>query len=96
MKWRKPRNPALSQCDPNQLLGFDLLALDRMLVEVSMRIYNVPRRDRFSMRDTTGACTMSSESTCRGSSSVSHPVLACPGVAPLSFALRCFPPPLVR
>jgi hypothetical protein len=27
-----------------------LLALDRMLVEVSMRIYNVPRRDRSTMR----------------------------------------------
>jgi hypothetical protein len=27
-----------------------LLALDRMLVEVSMRLYNVPRRDRFTMR----------------------------------------------
>ncbi len=27
-----------------------LLALDRMLVEVSMRLYNVPGRDRFTMR----------------------------------------------
>jgi hypothetical protein len=27
-----------------------LLALDRMLVEVSMRLYNVPRRDRFTLR----------------------------------------------
>lgn len=48
-KWRKLRNQVLSQRDPNQLLD-DLLALDRMLVEVSMRIYNVPRRDRISMR----------------------------------------------
>jgi hypothetical protein len=48
-KWRKLRNQVLSQRDPNQLLD-DLLALDRMLVEVSMRIYNVPRRDRFTMR----------------------------------------------
>jgi hypothetical protein len=24
--------------------------LDRMLVEVSMRLYNVPRHDRFTMR----------------------------------------------
>ena len=27
-----------------------LLALDRMLVEVSMRLYNVPRHDRLTMR----------------------------------------------
>jgi len=27
-----------------------LLALDRMLIEVSMRLYKVPQRERFTMR----------------------------------------------
>lgn len=27
-----------------------VLALDRMLVEISMRLYNVPRRERLSLR----------------------------------------------
>ena len=48
-KWRKLRNQLFNQRDPSQMLDV-LLALDRMLVEVSMRIYNVPRRDRFTMR----------------------------------------------
>jgi hypothetical protein len=48
-EWRKLRNQVLNQRDPNEMLDV-LLALDRMLVEVSMRLYNVPRRDRFTMR----------------------------------------------
>jgi len=48
-EWRKLRNQILNQRDPNEMLDV-LLALDRMLVEVSMRLYNVPRRDRFTMR----------------------------------------------
>jgi len=48
-KWRKLSSQALSQREPNEMLDV-LLALDRMLVEVSMRIYNVPRHDRFTMR----------------------------------------------
>lgn len=35
--------------DPAEMLD-DLLALDRMLVEVSMRLYKVPLRQRFTMR----------------------------------------------
>ena len=46
---RKLRSQTLSQHDPKEMLDV-LLALDRMLVEVSMRLYKVPRRDRFTMR----------------------------------------------
>ena len=46
---RKLRSQAPNQCDTAEMLD-DLLALDRMLVEVSMRLYKVPRRDRFTMR----------------------------------------------
>ena len=46
---RKPRSQSLGQRDPNEMMD-DLLALDRMLVEVSMRLYKVPERDRFTMR----------------------------------------------
>ena len=35
--------------DPYKLLDM-LLALDRMVVELSMRKYNISRRDRFRMR----------------------------------------------
>jgi hypothetical protein len=48
-EWGKPRTEGLSQRDPEEMMD-TLLALDRMLVEVSMRLYNVPRRDRFTMR----------------------------------------------
>lgn len=48
-EWHKLRSQVLSQRDPNEMLDV-LLALDRMLVEVSMRLYKVPRRDRFAMR----------------------------------------------
>jgi hypothetical protein len=48
-RWRKLRNQLLSQRDPKEMLDV-LLALDRMLVEVSMRIYQVPRRDRLTLR----------------------------------------------
>jgi hypothetical protein len=46
---RKLRSQGLSPHDPAEMLDH-LLALDRMLVEVSMRLYNVSRRDRFTMR----------------------------------------------
>ncbi len=45
----KLRNQVLSQPDPKEMLDV-LLAMDRMLVEVSMRLYNVSRHDRFTMR----------------------------------------------
>lgn len=48
-KWRKLRNQVLSQRDASEMLDV-LLTLDRMLVEVSMRLYNIPQRDRFTMR----------------------------------------------
>ena len=35
--------------DPSQMLDF-LLALDRMVVEVSMHLYNVGRQDRLQIR----------------------------------------------
>jgi len=47
--WRKLRHQVPSQPDPSEMLDV-LLALDRMLVEVSMRLYNVPRHDRHTMR----------------------------------------------
>ncbi|GEM_PF-3463122 len=46
---RKLHSEALSPCDPAEMLD-QLLALDRMLIEVSMRLYKVPRRERFTMR----------------------------------------------
>jgi hypothetical protein len=48
-EWRKLRNHVPSRHDPEQMMDV-LLALDRMLVEVSMHLYNVPWRDRFTMR----------------------------------------------
>jgi len=47
--FHKMTSQVLPQSDPRQMLDV-LLALDRMLVEVSMRLYNVPRHDRLSMR----------------------------------------------
>lgn len=48
-KWRKLRSQLLRQRDPDEMLDV-LLALDRILVEVSMRLYKVPQSDRFTMR----------------------------------------------
>lgn len=48
-EWGKQRTEGLNRRDPQEMMD-TLLALDRMLVEVSMRLYNVPRRDRFTMR----------------------------------------------
>jgi hypothetical protein len=45
----KQRTEGLNRRDPQEMMDA-LLALDRMLVEVSMRLYNVPRRDRFTLR----------------------------------------------
>ncbi|HEX4785285.1 MAG TPA: hypothetical protein VH350_13155 [Candidatus Sulfotelmatobacter sp.] len=48
-EWSKPENRDLRQNDTNEMLDM-LLALDRMLVEVSMRLYNVPGRERSTVR----------------------------------------------
>ena len=48
-EWSKPRNQDLRPRDPKEMLDV-LLALDRMLVEVSMRLYNVPGHDRSTVR----------------------------------------------
>lgn len=48
-EWGKQRTEGLNRRDPEEMMD-TLLALDRMLVEVSMRLYNVPRRDRFTLR----------------------------------------------
>ncbi len=47
--WRKLPKQVLSQRSPNNMLEV-LLELDRMVVEVSMHVYNVSRRDRSTMR----------------------------------------------
>src|ERR1022692_580916 len=47
-KWRKLQNQIRTQRDPKQILDV-LLTLDRMLVEVSMRPYNLPQHERFSV-----------------------------------------------
>jgi len=49
-KWRELRDQATSESDRNKVLDV-LLALDQMVVELSMRVYNVPRRDQFIMRE---------------------------------------------
>jgi hypothetical protein len=46
------RNPVTSHSDPNKLRDI-LLALDRGLMEYSMRLYNIPRRDRSILRAQT-------------------------------------------
>jgi len=48
-KRHKARKPVLSRRHSDEMLDV-LLALDRMLVEVSMGLYNVPSRERFSLR----------------------------------------------
>jgi hypothetical protein len=47
--WRKLRNQFLRQRNPSDIMDV-LLELDRMVVEISMRIYNVPQADRLTMR----------------------------------------------
>jgi hypothetical protein len=43
------RKPNRREGDPRQMMDV-LLALDRMLVEVSMRLYNLPRHEQLAMR----------------------------------------------
>ncbi len=45
----KLRDASLIQRDRENMVDV-LLALDRMLVEVSMRLYNLPHNDRATMR----------------------------------------------
>ena len=49
-KRRESIDPVTHRGDPNQTLDI-LLALDRSMVEFSMGLYNVPRRDRALMRE---------------------------------------------
>lgn len=48
-KRREARDPVTHRGDLSQTLDI-LLALDRSMVEFSMGLYNVPRRDRALMR----------------------------------------------
>lgn len=48
-KWRRRRKHILKHSDFHKALD-NLLALDQAVVELSMRIYNVPRRDRVLLR----------------------------------------------
>jgi hypothetical protein len=48
-EWGKQHTQGFNRRDPEEMMD-TLLTLDRMLVEISMRLYNVPRRDRFTMR----------------------------------------------
>jgi len=43
-------DPVIAESNRTQMLDV-LLALDRMVIEVSMRVYNLPRRDRSVMRE---------------------------------------------
>ena len=47
-KWHKSRSQANSQNDLSHVL--QMLALDRRLVEFSMRLYKVPQRERSAIR----------------------------------------------
>jgi len=47
-KWRKLQNQIRTQRDRKPIFD-DLLTLDRMLVEVSMRPYNLAQQERFSV-----------------------------------------------
>jgi hypothetical protein len=46
---RKPHGQIMRRDDLNKMLDI-LLAVDRSVVESSMRLYKVPRRDRVAMR----------------------------------------------
>jgi hypothetical protein len=48
-KRRRTSRTVISESDPKKLLEI-LLALDRHVIELSMRLYNVPRGERFTMR----------------------------------------------
>lgn len=48
-KWRKPRTPTVPRGDLDRLLDV-FLAFDRVVVELNMAIYNVPRRDQVLVR----------------------------------------------
>jgi hypothetical protein len=47
---RKPYNHIMRRDDLNTMLDI-LLAFDRSVVEFSMHLYNVPRRDRVALRE---------------------------------------------
>jgi hypothetical protein len=49
-KWRKPHDQIMRRDDLNKMLDI-LFAFDRSMVELSMRVYNIPRRDRVAMRE---------------------------------------------
>ena len=49
-RWRKVRAHGLRAGDIDKLLNA-LRELDRIVVEISMRIYKIPRRDRAAMRE---------------------------------------------
>ena len=49
-KWRTLRNQAFRENDPKKALDL-FFALDRRLVELSMSVYNIPRPERFKMRE---------------------------------------------
>ncbi len=48
-KWIELRNRTGAEGESNNALDI-LLALDRFVVEVSMRLYNIPRRERLIVR----------------------------------------------
>ena len=50
LRRRKPHNQIMRREDLNTMLDI-LLAFDRSVVEFSMRLYNIPRRDRVAMRE---------------------------------------------
>jgi hypothetical protein len=49
-KWRALRNRAVRETDPKRALDM-FFALDRKIVELSMSVYNIPRPERFKMRE---------------------------------------------
>jgi hypothetical protein len=49
-KWREWHRRAIAASDPGEMLDM-LLALDRMVVELSLRVYKVSRRERSLMRE---------------------------------------------
>ena len=48
-KWRETRNKVVAEPGANILLD-TLLALDRKVMETSMRLYSIPLRDRLIMQ----------------------------------------------
>src|ERR1039457_4887618 len=78
-EWRKLRNQILNQRDPNEMLDV-LLALDRMLVEVSMRLQRPSPRPFHDAKAKPAPARCCQTTPAPPSETLSQPVLAFPAL----------------